>query len=255
MPDYQGIRYSYAETANELLRIKRIAAPFLEHGSDRVLDQCAVDLTNIRNADPRRSHTWQIGKDWSVKTRESEDYKRGGKGGIKPVYGELQFVWEIENPNKARRQQSHFHLKGIASTSLFIRSADEKDKAEDESDIVARWQFEAGDATSPGCHFHAGVNQYGKDGRFPEWLKVPRFPGLLLSPMDGLEYLLGELFHDEWLRVLSPNSEDRNSWGKSQRNRLERVLQWQMKQVVNWNTSPWMSLKTAKPELEVICSD
>ncbi|TWT34989.1 hypothetical protein KOR42_53390 [Thalassoglobus neptunius] len=120
------------------------------------------------------------------------------------------------------------------------------------NELIAQWQIEAGDASSPGCHFHSAVNQYGDDGLFPEWLKVPRLPSVLLTPMDGLEFLLGELFQLRWPQAVSEESEDRNSWAKSQRERLCNLLSWKLDIVRQSETTPWMALKKAKPELDVL---
>ncbi|HET6880086.1 MAG TPA: hypothetical protein VFI31_08015, partial [Pirellulales bacterium] len=118
---------------------------------------------------------------------------------------------------------------------------------------VARWQFEVGDHDSPGCHFHASANQQEHGaGLFPTWLKIPRLPGLLFSPMDGLDFLLGELFQSEWEKAVGEDSQHRNGWAQSQRQRLDKLLSWQLKQVrANKVGTPWMSLKRAKPTAEI----
>ncbi len=193
-----------------------------------------------------RTQKWEIRQNRPLKTRSSEGkYRDSEQGGGMSVYGLLTFTWELKNPDRGARQQNCFHLVGKASTSIVIKSTEN-------DDIVARWQFEAGDATSPGCHFHSAVNQYETTGLFPEWLKVPRFPGLLLCPMDGLEFLLGELFQREWYQEVSKSSHQKDAWGKSQKDRLERVLKWELEQIARWKTTPWMSLKRAKPPLEMI---
>lgn len=153
--------------------------------------------------------------------------------------------WGLKNPDRGRSRQNEFVLTGEVTTGIQIYDADS-------GELVARWQIEAGDATSPGCHFHAATNQYGKDGLFPEWLKIPRLPSLLLTPMDGLEFLLGELFQLRWLERVSKESEIRNSWARSQGHRLTRMMEWTLSCVKNPDTTPWMDLKKAKPSLELL---
>ncbi len=74
-------------------------------------------------------------------------------------------------------------------------------------------------------------------------------------PLDGLEFLLGELFQIEWYRHVSESSYHRDLWSAAQKRRLERVLGWQLKQVRNYDTTPWMSLKRAKPEIGLLTDD
>ena len=96
------------------------------------------------------------------------------------------------------------------------------------------------------------MNQYGGDGLFPEWLKVPRLPSILLSPMDGLEFLLGELFQRRWVEEVSADSEVRNSWANSQSHRMERILRWSWERVRNPDATPWIDLKKAKPAFDLL---
>lgn len=246
--DYQGIRFSYAEMKRHMENMGALATDFLAPQSQGVVEQCVRDLENIRCAKSNRNQTWQISRTLPVRTRDSDGkYRDSTKEGGTAVYGLLSFTWEILNPDRSQRNQRFFHLVGIASTSVIVKSVGS-------DEIVARWQFEAGDAMSPGCHFHSAVNQYEKAGLFPEWLKVPRFPGLLFCPMDGLEFLLGELFQREWHQALSKSSHQRDEWAKSQKKRLESVLKWKLEQVTNCDTTPWMSLKKARPPLGILTS-
>ena len=246
MNQYIGIRFSYESMHNELKRMQRLAASFLASESDGVLDLCNSNLENIRNSTQDRTHLWQLSEEWPIQTVESRgEYRASGRDGGDSVYGKLCFRWEIKNPDRGRKRQKDFHLFGEATTSLKIFRCESHA-------LLAQWQIEAGDAASPGCHFHTAVNQYGDDGLFPEWLKVPRLPSVLLTPMDGLEFLLGEMFQLLWAQTVSEASEDRNSWANSQRLRLTRLLSWKLEMIRNSETTPWMALKKAKPELGVI---
>jgi len=244
--EYQGICFSYSDTMNDLVRMRRLAAPFLAPGGDGVLAQCYNELRNVQYAKAGNEWEWCIRETRPIRTKESHGgYRDSGKESGVSVYGLLCFTWSIVNPEKGQKQQRHFHLVGRASTSILV-------KRTEDDDVVAQWQFEAGDGASPGCHFHSAVNQYGQTGLFPEWLKVPRFPGLLLCPLDGLEFLLGELFQRDWHQRMSEDSHDKAAWGNSQKKRLQRVLKWELEQVDKWKTTPWMTLKKAKPPLRVI---
>lgn len=246
MPGYMGIKLSYASMVNELRRMKTLADSFLAGECEGVLDACISNLENIRNSSSNGTHLWELTDGWPIQTIESKgEYRASGREGGDGVYGKLCFRWEIKNPDVARKRQNDFHLIGEATTSLNIFRCDTDAR-------VAQWQIEAGDAASPGCHFHAAVNQYGHDGLFPEWLKVPRLPSILVTPMDGLEFLLGEMFQLRWAQTVSEESEDRNSWANSQRKRLTKLLNWKLDLIRNSETTPWMDLKKAKPELGVL---
>lgn len=246
MVQYEGIKFSYKDMQNEIQQMKELADSFLADDCAGVFDHCLQNLDNIRYSSCNSLRNLEIADDWPLKTIESRGkYRASGKDVGRSVYGTLSFRWGIMNPDKGRSRQTEFHLTGEATTSIQIFDVES-------NELIARWQFEAGDAQSPGCHFHAAMNQYGKDGLFPEWLKVPRLPSILLTPMDGLEFLLGELFQLRWLQTVSEESYARNLWAKSQSNRLRRLLNWKLDQIQEADTTPWMALKRAKPDLGLL---
>ena len=245
---YKGIRLRYDDMIWDVRRMSALAKHFLQDESAGVLASLLDDIENIRTAAANVKQSLMIGVNPGVKTILSTRYRDSSKGQNISVYGSLSFVWEIMNWDKGKRKQVSFDLVGIASTS--IRLLTETD------DLVAHWQFEIGDATSPGCHFHSSANQECAEGLFPDWLKIPRLPGMMVSPMDGLEFLLGELFQSQWEQRISEDSQDRNGWAKSQTTRLSKLLTWQDRQVRdNILGTPWMSLKRAKPPIDVLSED
>lgn len=268
MVAYQGIAFSYTNMLAEIRLMQSLAGEFLSPHCDGVLDRCCDVLENIRSSSTDRDQLFEIPEYWPIRTVDSAgEYRASGKDGGRLVYGTLSFRWEIRNPDRGRSRQAEFHLVGEATTSiqLFETGSDKQ---------IARWQLEAGDANSPGCHFHAAMterrpldvpteeasssdpdavsSQRDPNNLFPDWLKIPRLPSILLSPMDGLEFLLGELFQRRWLQVVSEDSDNRNSWANSQGKRLERLLDWKRRQVRQAETTPWMALKKAKPELGLL---
>ena len=240
MANYEGLRFAYSDIKNELRWLRELAKPFMDDGQSWVFDQCLADLDSAQNS--RGSTRWSISKETPLRTKVSEGkFRASDKTGGERVYGELCFVWDLINPDKGKRTQSHFILNGETTTTLIIKQED--------GEVIARWQFEVGDQTSPGYHFHSAVNQYEKEGMFPEWLKVPRFPGLLLTPQDGLEFLIGELFQLDWAQQVSSQSHERDAWANSQQTRLTKLFSWKLSQIRESETTPWMSLKSAKPSL------
>ncbi|MEM9368761.1 MAG: hypothetical protein AAGD07_22450 [Planctomycetota bacterium] len=246
MADYEGIKFRYADMQRELERMQTLTQEFISEDSRWVFGRCLENLENIRCAKQNRVHQFEINKECPLKTISSEgEYRASQKERGISVFGTLSFRMGLENPHRGKNRQSDFHLVGEATTSIQIFNS-ETDK------LVARWQIEAGDATSPGCHFHSAANQYSEDGIFPEWLKVPRLPSVLLTPMDGLEFLLGELFQTRWREHVSVESEVRNSWAKLQGDRIKRILTWSLSQVSDPETTAWMDLKRAKPPLGLL---
>ena len=243
---YKGIKFRYADMLNEFRRMKSLAHIFLAPQCEGVLDQCCRTLESIRNSAAGPTHQFEISEEWPIKTADSQgEYRASDKDAGAPVFATLSFRWGIRNPNRGLKRQVEFHL--VEEATVSIRIFDAKT-----TELIAQWQIEAGDAQSPGCHFHAAMNQYGKTGLFPEWLKVPRLPTVLVTPMDGLEFLLGELFQDRWEMTISEDSENMSSWAKGQSNRLERILKWKLEAIRKADTTPWMALKKAKPDLELL---
>jgi hypothetical protein len=241
---YDGLLFKYSEMVADVRRARMIAAPFLDSEAERVLSNLETSLRNARNHQGMHRQRIAIADIWPVRTRASTSYSRDRR---ESIVGTLAFAWDIQNADNSQRQQGYFALVGAASTSIMLHRPPEEGGA-----LVARWQMECGDHESPGCHFHSAVNQYGQDGLFPEWLKVPRLPSVLLWPMDALDFLLGELFQDEWLKHISRKDDERRAWGKGQQDRIEGLLRWQLEVLEDWNTTPWMALKKAKPTRKIL---
>lgn len=110
------------------------------------------------------------------------------------------------------------------------------------------WRTEVGDVGSPGCYFHQQVLGQSDSPPFPHGLSVPRLPSVIVTPMAVLEFLLGELFQDEWAKHVSRETDDTRFWQSTQRDILLRLLDWKKRHIQKCVGSPWMALKRAKPE-------
>lgn len=246
---YSGIRFHYERFVEDVGSFTRLATPFLDERGRDALAAFETELKNLRNAAPQRTWRLRIPEERPVITGRSEGEYRDSEKRSKPaVIGTMSCVWEIRNPDKSRHPQRYFEVVGIASTSVCIRMADN-------DELVARWQFEMGDHQSPGCHFHAAVNQYKAGGIFPEWLKVPRLPAILFVPTDCLEFLLGEIFQRRWYQHVTKESEIVNRWATSQSKRLSKLYKWQSEQIRRDGGTPWMTLKKARPPLDLFSGD
>lgn len=256
---YNGIEFEYQKILDNLRDISVIAKSFITPESISVLTHCGTVLENIRNSTSSNTQYWEIRQSWPVRTIDSEgEYRASAKGRGRAVYAKFSFRWGIKNSsgNGGRRT---FYLVDEATTSMQV--FDKKTL-----NMVALWQMEVGDAQSPGCHFHASMTErcdrseidnpveeptdrddFENEKLFPEWLKVPRLPSLIVTPFDALEFLLCELFQTRWPEAVSQNYHHVTSWSKSQNDRLCKLLSWKLKVLQESQNGGWSALKRAKP--------
>ena len=164
----------------------------------------------------------------------------------------ISSIWNISCPPEGKKAaiQKHFHLEGIASTTVRIYAVIDEERV-----LLGAWQGDVGDATSPGCHFHIQVQQDDNSLPFPNDFPVPRFPSLLTSPLAIAEYVIAELFQTEWDKHVGGLNESVNdnlrTWSKIQQERLSALLTWQKEMVCGTRSSPWTYLKSRKPEINL----
>lgn len=268
---YVGLEFSYQQLLANLQDISAIARSFITPNSLKVLSQCASDLQNIRNSTANKVHYWTIRQNWPVQTLESSgEYRASEKGTGRSVFAEFSFRWGVKN-SAANGNSRTFVLVDEATTSIRVIDTHT-------TSVVALWQMEVGDATSPGCHFHASMTERNYktgepaatgtlltpagdigseanctgdgsgDSLFPEWLKVPRLPSIIVTPFDALEFLLCELFQNGWPQAVSESNHNVQSWSRSQNDRLSKLLRWKLDVLRNSTSGPWPALKRAKPD-------
>jgi hypothetical protein len=252
----QGLYFSFAEMNIEIESMKKLASRFLdEKTSQWILPAWQKDLKSYQKSGTGKAHEWAIQQAAPFTTKFSDGkYEPDGKGGH-IIFGELSAVWEIQVVELERKKKAElpplFSLVGNASTKVRICKFNDTGVPIE----LARWRFEVGDARSPGCHFHVQVLGGEADTVFPKSLPVPRLPGLMVTPMDGLEFLLGEIFQEEWRREVSKSSTAITSWAGGQRKRLTKLLEWQKEHLERSNGSPWTWLKGQKPQADLLMKD
>ena len=252
---YEGLRFSFSEMDKELDNMHRLSSGFVTlESSARIIPALRRDLANFRSAPAESSTVWEIRKDDPIQTNPSNGaYEPGERRGGLNVLGRVCGKWQIRLPKEVKKrfsQSKDFILFGLASTEISIWEVNERQEKE-----IARWTIEIGDATSPGCHFHTQITLDDEDNKFPSTLSVPRLPGLLHTPMDALEYLLGELFQDEWYRNASKGTNVVNAWAACQKNRIVNLLKWQTERLLNTGGSPWTMLKRQKPTIGMLMGE
>ena len=112
------------------------------------------------------------------------------------------------------------------------------------------WRMEIGDSGSPGCHFHVQILGQTQEIPFPKSLSVPRIPSLIMTPAAVLEFVLAELFQDEWARQVGRNGADLKRWAAIQKKRWQNLLNWKL-EVVSTSASPWTTMKSEKPNVDL----
>lgn len=238
---YEGLEFSFAHMEEEVKNMRATAKAFLDSDGvsyELVIQNWLQALISIRDSACDRPFTWQIPEDSPIKTKVSEgsyEARRPHRG--RPVVGTLCANWEIRA--SAERPRQTFRLVGLASTKVQILGVEGSEGLRP----LVKWQFEVGDHQSPGCHFHVGIASA---------LPVPRLPTMLVTPMDALDFLLGELFQTEWRQKVAQESDAVNIWARHQKTRLTNLLHWQTEQLEHSEGSPWVFLKHSKPRRDVL---
>lgn len=243
------LHFSFDEFLEEITSMQQIAAPFLAADAGAALGMLRSSLQNIRTTPPNTNGMWRIPEHTPLRTRTTRAYEPGGRG-AEDVIGEITSSWEIspfsDKPVKKGMPVPVFRLTGNASIRVrILRATGVNGEAPAE---LAMWRMELGAEDSPGCFFHIQVLGHKDDPPFPASLSVPRLPALAFTPMAALEFLLGELFQDEWKRQAAAEGGAMDLWKSIQRKRLERLLAWKLERVRHSAGSPWAALKSAKPE-------
>jgi hypothetical protein len=247
---YQGILFSFADMLREIENMRRSARKFLTTESyEFIIPEWKRQLESFKDSPPGSKLRWEIPERKPIETEKSEGkYEPSGRKG-KDVIGTLCCVWEIEIPPIDKRSPGkNFLLNGLASIQTVIWIQDE-DFFE-----AAVWTLETGAIDSPGCHFHTQITLEDANGKFPKALSVPRLPAFLHTPMDALEFLLSELFQEEWKQHTARENDYQKTWSSCQRSRLTKLFDWQKEQINSSSGSPWTFLKNQKPVKDIFLS-
>jgi hypothetical protein len=243
-----GLRFHFADVINEIVAIEKVAEPFLEAHSLRHLQQLRTMLGNLQVTAHEKTVRLEIPAADPLVTRISFGSYQTDDQGAHNVFAELSCVWEIRRiPPKGKKaaKADVFELTGLASTAVrvFKREADGA-----KGPLEALWRMEIGDSESPGCHFHVQVMGETDDRPFRKSIDVPRLPGVLVTPPSVIEFVLGELFQKAWVQHASAQTPHLQRWIPIQQRRLTAVLGWHADVVSRAISSPWSTLKKAKPD-------
>src|SRR6266850_4101566 len=201
---YQGILFSYRDTFKEIELASQYFGKYVAAESSGVLDEWLQKIRAFKQSATRgRRCSWQIPLDRPLRTVVSNGAYQPDSAGALNVRGVISTVWTIEHVGRHAALGRHdevFRLVDDGSTLVkILKVADD-----DQESCVAAWHFDVGVAISPGFHFHTQIStrpdaaDMAAETYFPKTLDVPRLPAVLFFPLDALDFLLGELFLDQW---------------------------------------------------------
>lgn len=234
MPPYKGLIFQSRKLQQQLRDMQQLCSPFLASESLSALDSAADRLEYAH----KPKFSWQIPLDLPLRTKTSfGNYEPDGNGGHN-VEGHLSFIWELEKVDNA-----HVRLCGTASTRVTIVKTNG-----DEPIPLMCWCFDVGDACSPGTHFHVQIKDYVSDTSDDGSFDVPRFPSIIATPADCLDFLLGELFQDDWPQHQRASHAKLARVRAQQEERVKKALAEQAQALEEApDLSALMSLKLWKP--------
>lgn len=243
---YRGLLFSYANTFREITNARAAVSEFITRESREVLKTWEDALLSFFG-DTRDTgeQPWEIALDNPVRTLDS--FKEFDRASHHRIFAEISSVWTIahhfESGGKKRRpSKRHFWLRQKASTTVVLH-----ERVNDEISDIASWTVDVASHDSPGTHFHTQVKGDG-DAYYPAWLCVPRFPTMLVTVTDVLEFVIAELFQERWKARANTEDDYIRAWASEQQKRLLGFLDWQRSKVNATGGSMWSRLKGQVPD-------
>jgi hypothetical protein len=233
-----SLRFSVADLCGELTSLELLASRRLDAASIGGLEKLSKDLKRYSRA-VGETVTWGWPEDQPLRLRPSEGaYMRGAKGS-ETVCASIDCVWHL-------RVQSEQVVELVDNASVRV-SMNEGE--------LGLWRMEIAKHDSPGCFFHVQIGgEKDSEGKWPHTLDVPRFPGLVATPASVVEFVLGELFQEEWPEDLAKNGAAAAYLRGVQARWWTKLLTWQASEVQAADKSPWAALKTAQPPADLFCA-
>jgi hypothetical protein len=247
--------FYFSEFHDELSAIDRFARDFIRYDSLNVLSRLRRDLENARRARNGQTVPWTIPSNAPLRSRTSEGRFLPSGRGARRVFGEITSIWEIQPVRERGREQQPanvFSLAGKVSTRVGIRQVS-PDRRYPE---IAMWRMEIGDESSPGPCFHIQVLGQSNRVPFPRDLEIPRLPTIMFTPMLAFEFVLGELFQQEWPMNTAGTKHrgDVERWRSIQLERVKNLVEWQVNQLLAKSGSPLSIMKTMRPPHDLFLS-
>ena len=238
-----GLQFRCRELVEETEALRDMAAALLAPDGDQALAGLAGQFDSVCGSSP---HLRQI-QLRPLRTKPTRDYEPGSRSGASAIYACVTGIWEVWSVGKTGPKSS-IAFTGNASTVIELWPAECQSYEQlNGASRLAKWRVELGAHNSPGCYFHIQILGDRDHPPFPKSIPIPRLPSPFVTPMAAVEFVLGELFQDEWPRKASEARHHPSRWRTLQRQRWCRLLRWQEQALNAGESSPWMNLKAAKP--------
>lgn len=237
------LAFSFSECELELRALWGVSARFLDSSGEAVIERFRDRLRALRATPTGAFYAWEIKPEEPLLTIPSVGRYERGRPGSRTIQASIDGIWEIEplgDNNRASVPSRMFALGRKASAR--VRMVDPGTGEE-----LGMWRIESGNPGSPGTFFHIQVLGQAVAPPFPESVSIPRFPGSWVLLPGAVEYVIAELFQDEWEAASMRDSPDMKAWRPIQLKRLERQLDWQRAVLASRTGSPWSSLKRELP--------
>lgn len=234
-----GLQFTTSELIREIKALREIAINYLDPNYIWSLDKFKGNIESIWSADE---------SEFKLKLEPLHTIPAEING--QKIYAVCRGVWDVTPLGKPKRNNQNRKIKfsGIASTKVELY------KENDRNTPVSMWRLELGTHDSPGCYFHSQILGESTEPPFPKSVPIPRLPSLFITPMAAVEYVLGELFQETWKKAAASGSGNAPYWRNLQQSRLKILLSWYQDLLANIDTSPWMVIKTSKPEDDMFLS-
>lgn len=239
-----GLQFQFKEVIDEIEAMRGLVDRFAVPQSIGVLHDLRESLRSFQDSATSRRHLWQILESKPFVTQVSRGgYELAPRVGARHVHAVVTCLWEIGQVRTGLGQKQRptlFELSGNASTRVRILDADIGE--------LADWRVEIGASDSPGCHFHTQIRGQNEAPPFPKSLSVPRLPTIHVTPLAVIEYVICELFQDEWDAHVAGGTPHVQRWREIQRKRFDKLLRWSLLASQPKLSTPWVALKRSKPD-------
>ena len=231
-----GVKFKKSKLQKELNFCNDVASKYFENESKDKLKSAARDLDFIFKS-TKNPPPWQIERSNPLKIICNDGNHESDGKGIN-LQGRLSFIWELKKSG-----HDTLELGGKASTVIAIHKC-VGSRVKNKS--VLQWNVDivTNPTNAPGPVFHTQIKN-------PKNLPVPRLPSFLFSPVDCLDFLLGELFQERWQQHQSSrrNRQKTQRLASIQNPRLRRLITKQKKALKEsgFNSSAWIALKNWEP--------
>ena len=242
-----GIEFSFSETLQEIRHLRALASRFLEAESGIVMNTWVEQLEGFQSS-AKTDFVWEIRDDQPIRTKIPVGELSPAKWCGRRIVCEVSAQWEIradkgtsKHPNRPRM----FTLVRNKLGTTRVRMVEDRS-------VAAEFHFDVVSGSEPGPPFHLQVNWdlNGKPGTAK--LDIPRLPGFVVTPMDALALMLGEVFQEIWTQDAA--GEAANGLRRLQWNRVSNVLEWYSSQIRSGSALPWLAFSN-RPSSRLFTSE